>query len=119
MVKNDMKLRTIVVLLIVLFLLSVAVIDAKSSGRSSGKSSGSYSKSVSSKTTSSLVDGAAKVIGVSTIDAAAKNTKKKIHLDDDLFENDTEDVEQSPGMCVAPTILAIGMILLAMRKRMV
>jgi hypothetical protein len=113
-----MKLRTIVVLLIVLFLLSVAVTDAKSSGRSSSKSSGSYSKSVSSKTTSSLVDGAAKVIGVSTIGAAAKNTKK-IHLDDDLFENETDDVEQSPGMCVVPAILAIGIILSAKRRRIV
>lgn len=104
-------------MLIVLFLISVAAIDAKSSGKSGGKSSGSYSKSVPSKTTSSLVDGAAKVIGVSTIGAAAKNTKKKIHLDDDLFENETEDVEQSPGMCVVPAILAIGIILSAKRRR--
>lgn len=111
-----MKVNTIIVLLIVLFLLSVAVIDAKSSGRSGGKSSGSHSKSVSSKTTSSLVGGAAKMVGVSTIGAAAKNTKKKIHLDDDLFENDTEEAEQSPGMGLIPAIMAFG-IILTLKKR--
>jgi hypothetical protein len=108
-----LKLKTVAVLLIVLFLLSVAVIDAKSSGRSSGKSSGSHSKSVSSKATSSLAEGAAKVIGVSTIGATAK---KKIHLDDDLFENETEEVEQSPGMEILPAILSFG-IILSLRKK--
>jgi hypothetical protein len=110
------KLNTIIVLLIVLFLLSLAIIDAKSSGRSGGKSSGSHSKSVSSKTTSSLAGGAAKIIGVSTIGAAAKNTKKKIHLDDDIFENQTEEMEQSPGMDLMPAIMAIG-IILSLRKK--
>ena len=60
-----------------LFLISVAVIDAKSSGRSGGKSSVSHSKSFSSKTTASLAGSDAKIIGVSTIGAAAKNAKKK------------------------------------------
>lgn len=111
-----LKLKTVVVLLIVLFLLSVTAIDAKSSGRSSGKSSGSHSKSISSKATSSLAEGAAKVLGVSTIGAAAKNTKKKPHLDDDLFENETEEVEQSPGMEILPAILSFG-IILSLRKK--
>jgi hypothetical protein len=116
-VKNKVKLMTIVVLMIVLFLLSMAVIDAKSSGRSGGKSSGSHIKSVSSKTTSSLAGSAAKIIGVSTIGAAAKNNKKKIHLDDDILENETEDVEQSPGMGFMSAIMAIGIILSLRRKR--
>lgn len=116
-----MKLKIIVVLLIVLFLVSVAAIDAKSSGRSGGKSSGFHSKSVSSKATSSITDGAAKMIGISSLGMAAKSTKKKTHIDDDLFENETdnETTQQSPGMGVQPAFLAIGMILFAWRKRMV
>jgi len=116
-----MKLMIIFVLLIVLFLVSVVVIDAKSSGRSGGKSSGFHSNSVSSKATSSIADGAAKMIGVSSLGMAAKSTKKKIHLDDDLFENDTENetAEQSPGMGVLPAFLAIGMLLLAWRKNLI
>jgi hypothetical protein len=116
-----MKLKIIIVLLIVLFLVSVAAIDAKSSGRSGGKSSGFHSNSVSSKATSSFTDGAAKIIGVSSLGMAAKSTKKKIHLDDDLFENETENetAQQSPGMGVLPVFLSIGMLLLAWRKRMV
>jgi hypothetical protein len=99
-----MKPKIIVILLIVPFLVSVAAIDAKSRGRSGGKSSGFHSKSVSSKATGSIT-----------------STKKKIHLDDDLFENETENetVPQSSGMGVLPAFLAIGMLLLAWRKRMV
>ncbi|MDD2834770.1 MAG: hypothetical protein PHY05_01335 [Methanothrix sp.] len=111
-----MKLKIIFVLLIVLFLVSVTAIDAKSSGRSGGKSSSFHSKSVSSKSTSSFTDGAAKIIGVSSLGMAAKSTKKKTHLDDDLFENET--AQQSPGMGVLPAFLSIGMLLLAWRKRM-
>jgi hypothetical protein len=116
-----MKPKTIFVLLIVLFLLSVAAIDAKSSGRSGGKSSSFHSKSVSSKATSSFTDGAAKMIGVSSLGMAAKNTKKKVHLDDDLLENETENetTQQSPGMGLLPSFLAISMLLFAWRKRMV
>jgi len=115
-----MKPKIIFVLLIVLFLVSVAAIDAKSSVRSGGKSSGFHSKSVSSKSTSSFTDGAAKIIGVSSLGMAAKSTKKKTHLDDDLFENETENetAQQSPGMGVQPAFLSIGMLLLAWRKRM-
>jgi hypothetical protein len=116
-----MKPKIIIILLIVLFLVSVAAIDAKSSGRSGGKSSGFHSKSVSSKATSSFTDGAAKIIGASSLGIAAKSTKKKIHIDDDLFENETENetAQQSPGMGVLPAFLAIGMLLLAKRKKMV
>jgi hypothetical protein len=119
--RDEMKPKIIIVLLIVLFLVSVAAIDAKSSGRSGGKSSGFHSKSVSSKSTSSFTDGAAKIIGASSLGMAAKSTTKKIHLDDDLFENETENetAQQSPGMGVLPAFLAIGMLLLAMRKRIV
>jgi hypothetical protein len=115
----EMKLKVIFVLLLVLFLVSVAAIDAKSSGRSGGKSSGSYSKSVSSKATSSITEGAAKIVGISSLGMAAKSTTKKKHIDDDLFENETETAQQSPGMGVLPAFLAIGMLLLAWRKRIV
>jgi hypothetical protein len=119
--RDEMKPKIIFVLLIVLFLVSVAAIDAKSSGRSGGKSSGFHSKSVSSKATSSFTDGAAKIIGVSSLGMAAKSTKKKVHHDDDLFENETENetAQQSPGMGLLPAFLAIGMIRFARRKRMV
>jgi hypothetical protein len=119
--RDEMKPKMIFVLLIVLFLVSVAAIDAKSSGRSGGKSSGFHSKSVSSKATSSFTDGAAKIIGVSSLGMAAKSTKKKIHLDDDLFENETENetAQQSPGMGALSAFLSIGILLLAWRKRMV
>jgi preprotein translocase subunit SecG len=119
--RNEMKPKIIIILLIVLFLVSVAAIDAKSSGRSGGKSSGFHSKSVSSKATSSFTDGAAKMIGISSLGMAAKNTKKKTHLDDDLFENETENgtAQQSPGMGVMTAFLAISMLLIARRKRMV
>ena len=61
------------------------------------------------------------MIGVSSLGMAAKSTKKKIHHDDDLFENETGNAtaQQSPGMGVLPAFLAIGMLLLAWRKRMV
>lgn len=119
-----MKLKVIFVLLLVLFLVSVAIIDAKSSGRSGGKSSSSYSKSVSSKatsSTSSITEGAAKIVGISSLGMAAKSTTKKKHIDDDLFENETENetAQQSPGMGLLPALLAIGMIRLAWRKRTV
>jgi hypothetical protein len=101
-----MKMKVIFVLLIVLFLVSVAAIDAKSSGRSGGKSSSSYSKSVSSKT---ITGDAAKTVGIA-------GSVKKTHLD---FENGTENetAQQSPDMGVLHASLAIGMLLLAMRKR--
>lgn len=116
-----MKLKIIFVLLIVLFLIGVAAIDAKSSGRSGGKSSGFHSESVSSKATSTFTGGVAKMVGISSLGMAAKSTKKKTHLDGDLLENETENetAQQSPGMGVLPAFLAIGMLLLAWRKRMV
>lgn len=112
----EMNLKVFFVLLLVLFLLSVAVIDAKSKG-GGGRSSGSSSKSVSSKATSSLTDGATKTIGLSGLGMAAKSTKKK-HIDDDLFENETENetARQSPGMSALPAFLAIGVFLLAWRR---
>jgi hypothetical protein len=102
-------------------LVSVAVIDAKSKGGGGGKSSSSYTKSVSSKTTSSLTEGAAKAVGISIAGIATTNTKKKLHLDDDFFENETEDetTEQSPGVGVLPAFLAMGILLLARRKKAV
>ena len=119
----EIKLKVILVLLLVLFLASVATIDAKSSGRSGGKSSSSYSKSVSSSTrsTRSIAEGAAKMTGIASVGMAAKITTKKTHIDDDLFENETENetAEQSPGMDMLPALLAIGMIRLAWRKRTV
>jgi hypothetical protein len=105
-------------LLLVLFLVSVVAIDARSSGRSGGKSSGSYSKSVSSKATGSFAESAAKVVGISSLGIAAKSTKKKVHLDDDLFENETENetAQKSPGIGVLPVFFAIGVLLLASRR---
>ncbi|MCK9564949.1 MAG: hypothetical protein M0Q43_02735 [Methanothrix sp.] len=116
-----MKLKVIFVLLIVLFLVSIAAIDAKSSGRSGGKSSVFSSKSVSSTGSHSITGDVAKVVGISSLGMAAKSSKKKTHLDDDLFENETQNdtAQQSPGMGVLPAFLAIGMILLAWRKRTV
>ena len=116
-----MKPKVIFVLLLVLFLFSVAAIDAKSSGRSGGKSSGFSSKSVSSTGSHSITGDAAKVVGISSLGMAAKSTKKNTHLDDDLFENDTQNgtAQQSPGMGVLPAFLAIGLLLLARRKRTV
>ncbi len=110
-----MKLKVIFVLLIVLFLVSVAAIDAKSSGRSGGKSSGFSSKSVS-QGSNTITGDVAKIVGICKPGIAAKSTKKKTHLD---FENETENetAQQSPGMGVLPASLAIGMLLLAMRKR--
>jgi hypothetical protein len=112
----EMKPKVIFVLLLVLFLLSVAAIDAKSSGRSGGKSSGFSSKSVSSTGSHSITGDAAKVVGIAGAGMAAKSTMKKTHLD---FENETqnETAQQSPGMGVLPAFLAIGLLLLARRKR--
>ena len=112
-----MKLKVILVLLMVLFLVSVAAIDARSSGRSGGKSSGSYSKSVSSTGSHSITGSAAKAVGIASVPFVAKSTKKK-HFDDDLFENATENetAPQSPGMGVLPAFLAIGVLLLALRR---
>jgi hypothetical protein len=114
----EMKLKAILVLLLVLFLVSVAAIGARSSGRSGGKSSASYSKSVSSKATSSFSESAVKAVGISSLGIAAKSTKKKAHLDDDLFENETENetAQKSPGMGLLPAFLAIGALLLALRR---
>jgi hypothetical protein len=111
----EMKLKVIFVLLLVLFLFSVAAIDAKSSGRSGGKSSGFSSKSVSSTGSHSITGDAAKVVGIAGAGMAAKSTMKKTHLD---FENETqnETAQQSPGMGVLPAFLAIGLLLLAKRK---
>lgn len=111
-----MKLKVILALLLVLFLVSVAVIDAKSRS-SGGRSSGFSSKSVSSKTTGSLTEGAAKTIGLSSLGMPAKSTRKK-HIDDDLFENETENdtAQQAPGMGVLPASLGIGLLLLASRR---
>ena len=69
----------------------------------------------------SLIGDAAKVAGIASVPAIAKSTKKKTHLDDDLFENETENetAQQSPGMGALPAFLAVGMLLLARRKRMV
>jgi hypothetical protein len=113
----ETKLKVIFVLRPVLFLVSVAAIDAKSSGRSGGKSSGSYSKSVSSSGSHPPIGDAAKVAGIASVPAIAKSTKKT-HLDDDLFENETENetAQQSPGMGALPAFLAMGMLLLAWRK---
>ena len=117
-VRIEMKLKIIFVLLLVLFLVSVAAIDAKSSGRSGGKSSGFSQQKRIIKGNSSITEDAAKIVGISSLGIAAKSTKKKTHLDDDLFENETENetAQQSPGMGVLPASLAIGMLLLAMAK---
>ena len=117
-----MKLKVIFVLLLVLFLVSVAAIDAKSSGRSGGRSSGISSKSVSSTGSHSITGDTAKALGIASVPFAAKSTMKKTHLDDDLFENETENetenktAQQSPGMGLLPAFLAMGVLLLATRR---
>lgn len=112
-----MNLKIFVAVLMILLLISLAVADAKSGGRS-GKSSSFSGKSISSKASGSITDSAAKAVGITTVAAAAKGTKKKVHLDDDLLENDTENEseEQLPGMHVLSAILAIGMLRLFSRR---
>jgi hypothetical protein len=58
------------------------------------------------------------VTGIASVPAIVKINKKKTHLDDDLFENETENetAQQSPGMGALPAFLAMGMLLLAWRK---
>jgi hypothetical protein len=61
------------------------------------------------------------VTGIASVPAIVKINKKKTHLDDDLFENETENetAQQLPGMGALPAFLAMGMLLLAWRKRIV
>ena len=112
-----MNLKIIVAVLLILLIIGLAVADAKSIGRS-GKSSGFSSKSVSSKTSHTIADSAAKAVGITTVAAAAKSTKKKVHVDDDFLENDTENEseEQLPGMQALSAVLAIGMMCLVSRR---
>jgi hypothetical protein len=48
-------------------------------------------KSISLKASGSVSYSAAKAMGINTVDAAATGTKKKVHLDDDFLDNDTEN----------------------------
>jgi len=113
----DMNLKIAIAILMILSIIGLAVVDAKSIGRS-GKSSGVSSKSVSSKTSHTIADSASKAVGITTVAAAAKSTEKKVHLDDDILENDTENEsnEQLPGMQALSAVLAIGVTCLISRR---
>lgn len=113
-----MNWKVVLAVIIVLLLVGAAVADAKS--KSGGGKSGSSSKSFFSKTTSKSDGISSKAVGAATLPALAKSTKKKAHLDDDLFENETEEEleeEQSPGPGILPAVMAIGLIFMAWRRR--
>jgi len=111
------NLKIVVAVLMILLIIGLAVADAKSSGRG-GKSSSFSGKGISSKASGSITDSVARAVGITTVAAAASGTKKKVHLDDDLLENDTanESAEQLPGMQALSAILAIGMLRLFSRR---
>lgn len=115
---NKKTIFAFAVLLIVLLLVGAAIVDAKSKGGGGSRSSGSKSFS-SALSSSSAKDTAVKAVGVSGLMALGKSTKKKIHHDDDLFENETENdtAEQSPNTGVLPAFLAAGMLFMAGRRR--
>ena len=112
-----MNLKIVVAVLMILLIIGLTVADAKSSGRG-GKSSSFSGKGIYSKASGSITDSAAKAVGITTVAAAARGTKKKVHLDDDFLENDTENesAEQLPGMQALSAILAMGMLRLYSRR---
>ncbi len=108
-----------VVLAVIIVLLLIGAIAADAKGKSGGFRSGSSSKSFSSKASSSSDGITSKVAGIATIPAIAKSTKKKTHLDDDLFENETEEEleeQQSPGLEALSAFMAMGLLFVAWRK---
>lgn len=117
-----MNWKVVLALIIVLLLVGAAVADAKSKA---GGKSGSSSKSFSSKTVSKGDGISSKAAAVATLPALTKSIKKKVHLDDDLLENETleneteEDLDeqQSPGPGVLPAFLAMGLMFAAWRRR--
>lgn len=116
-----MKLKVIIAVIIILLLIGAVTVDAK--GKSGGGKSGSSSKSFSQKS-SSVSDGlSGKAAGVASLPFLAKSAKKKTHLDDDLFENETEEEleeqgqQQSPGPGILPAFLAMGLLFIAWRGR--
>lgn len=117
---NKNAVLAFAVLLIVLLLVGAAIVDAKSKGGGGGRSSGSSSMGFSSAlSSSSAKDTVAKAVGISTLPALAKSTKKKVRHDDDLFENETENdtAEQSPNVGVVPVFLVAWMLFMAWRHR--
>ncbi len=113
-----MNWKVVLAVIIVLLLIGAAVADAKS--KSGGGKSGSSSKSISSKTVSKGDGVSSKAVGAATLPALAKSAKKKVHLDDDLLENDTEDAldaQQSPGPEALAALMAMGLIFAAWRRR--
>jgi preprotein translocase subunit SecG len=115
---NKKSIFVIAVLLIVLLLVGAAIVDAKSKGGGGSRSGGSGKSFSSALSSSSAKDTAVKIVGVSGLTALGKGTKK-IHHDDDLFENETENgtAEQSPNAGVLPVFLAVGMLFMAGRCR--
>jgi hypothetical protein len=108
---NKNAVLAFAVLLIVLLLVGAAIVDGKSKGGGGGRSSGSSAKGFSSAlSSSSAKDTVAKAVGISTLPALVKSTKKKVHHDDDLFENETENetAEQSPNIDALPDSLPWG-----------
>ena len=112
-----MNWKVVLAVIIVLLLVGAAVADAK--GKSGGGKSVSSSKNLFSKTTSKSDGISSKAAGIATLPALAKSTKKT-HLDDDLFENETEEdleEQQSPGLEALPAFLAMGILFAAWRRR--
>jgi hypothetical protein len=106
-----MSWRSFVILLLVLLLIDMAVADAKSSGRG-GKSGGHSAISHASKAPNTHSSGMSTIAGLAATTGAAKITKKKVHLDDDILENDTENetAQPTPGMGWLTALLAIGIL---------
>jgi hypothetical protein len=112
-----MKLKINIAVVIILLVIGIMAVDAK--GKSGGGKSGSSSKSFSQK--SSSTDGlSGKAAGVASLPFLAKSSKKK-HIDDDIFENETEEEleeqQQSPGPGVLPAFTAMGLLFVAWRVK--
>jgi hypothetical protein len=116
---NKKTIFAFAVLLIVLLLVGAVIVDAKSKGGGGSRSGGSGKSFSSALSSSSAKDTAVKAVGVSGLAALGKSTKKKVHHDDDLFENETENdtAKQSPNTGVLPALLAAGMLFMAARCR--
>lgn len=118
-----MNWKMIVAVLIVLSLIGMALVDARSGGKSGGSrghSSASYSAGSSSKTSGSISSGSPVVAGlVGTGVAAGASKKKRSHVDDDLIENESENetAEQLPGMGVPVALLSLGLLRQAIGRR--
>lgn len=114
-----MRLKVIIAIVIILLLIGAVAVEAK--GKSGGGKSGSSSKGFLSKS-SSISDGlSGKAAGAASIPFLTKSAKKKSHIDDDIFENETEEEleeqQQSPGAGAISAFTAMGLLFVAWRMK--